>query len=126
MISPCQPQTAAPASLRLLLALLALVSFAAAAAAAEDAKTCLDDRHLRARGCPAPTSAPTGPAAPAVAATAAPASPKPAAPASEKEFQGLLNLGNSLTDRGDFPVAEIAFRRFSTKARRRSRPSPPC
>ena len=51
------------------------------------------------------------PAAPAKAAPAetAPA-PATAKPHATDEIHGLLNLGHSLTDRGDFDAAEIAFR----------------
>lgn len=53
------------------------------------------------------------PAVPAAAAAPPPASSAPAptlaSEAAEKEWQGLLNLGASLTERGDYPAAEIAY-----------------
>ena len=53
------------------------------------------------------------PAAESVAeptAASAPTSPEDLSQLTERESQGLVNLGNSLTERGDFDAAEIAFR----------------
>ncbi len=60
----------------------------------------------------APVEAPS-PAPAAKAAVAVPA--KPAGAPADREFQGLLNLGASLTDRGDYAAAEIAYRQVFTK-----------
>jgi TolA-binding protein len=62
---------------------------------------------------PAEPAPPQVEAAPAVSATSAtPVETKPAPRADDslqKEARGLLNLGASLTDRGDFTAAEIAY-----------------
>jgi TolA-binding protein len=86
---PLLPSDAgSPVSSRIPLALLALLGIAAVARADEPV--------------PAPAGEPPAAAAPA----------KPALSPAEKEFQGLLKLGASLTDRGDYPAAEIAFRQI--------------
>jgi tetratricopeptide (TPR) repeat protein len=57
--------------------------------------------------------------APAAAATITPGPVQPAAVgavASDNEEHGLLNLGNALTERGDYAAAEIAFRRVLNAA----------
>lgn len=73
----------------------------------------------------APTAHEAEAAPPVAPAAAEPAATEQHAPAAEpahappaikpdwqaKEGRGLVNLGNSLTERGDFPAAEIAFRR---------------
>lgn len=63
-------------------------------------------------GQPQPEAAPAAVSAPDSEASATPAvAPKLSNPADDlhKEARGLLNLGASLTERGDFPAAEIAF-----------------
>jgi TolA-binding protein len=55
----------------------------------------------------------TAPPAPAdVHASPAPAGGKALPSETQKELQGLLALGTSLTDRADYPAAEIAFRQI--------------
>ncbi len=61
----------------------------------------------------APTeAAPASPTAPPPAPAAVPVAPKRAT----TEVQGLLNLGSSLTERGDFEAAEIAYRQILNSA----------
>lgn len=82
-----------------LVALLVLVSQVAAAARAAD---------------PAPAAAPSAPAVeaakPAASASVAPPKARRGVALSAKESLGLVKLGGTLTDRGDFAAAEIAFR----------------
>jgi len=108
MIQPPPPTSTAPNFARLVAWSLLALPAAIVVARAEDR--------------PSPASATTAAAAPAsapattpVAITPPPAAELPAAhiaPAavSAKEGQGLVNLGATLTERGDFSAAEIAYR----------------
>jgi TolA-binding protein len=75
------------------------------------ALACLASARLAAEEPAKPTAAKPA-AAPESAGSDAPAKPAAPAPARARdEIHGLLKLGPSLTDRGDYEAAEIAFRR---------------
>lgn len=125
MTAPSASRTMPPLCRQLARALLlALLGLASDARAEKPASTAKENAETLAPSAPA--AKPTETAAPAAPAEKSPPPPAPAvssapvaAPAASptafsaaKEFQGLLNLGASLTDRLDFPAAEFAYRQI--------------
>lgn len=60
---------------------------------------------------------PAAPEAPAAAAVAETAQPPPAAPDAAAEAASLLRLAASLTERAEYPAAEVAYRQVLTQRR---------
>lgn len=119
MIAPSPTPNVATRRLRLAAALL--LAFPAAAAVGRAAGESTAPSSPATPEPPAVATAPAAGASVPAPATATP-QPKPEAPApapapilasnvvTAREATGLVNLGTSLTDRGDYAAAEIAFR----------------